>query len=717
MKKSLILFGFVLTSIFTTQAQNKQVPKYVRDANMVYANGNYFEAIAKCEDAFKKLGVKGSLREKGDMAFQIAESYRNIERYDKANEWYGVCLELKYFDVTPEVYYLKGNMLRMMGNFSEAKKNYQEYKRAAPDLKTKEIDNLIAACDKFKDYENEESRFVVKCETKINTKEFDMAPSFGDKKGKVVFFSSNRDEAFGDKKDPITGMKYMDIFFAEFDDKGNPSNVKSFDTKGIINTVESEGSICFDSRRKTIYFTRCPIQKNKNLGCNIWMADVNGEDFDNVQKITLKSHDSISVGHPCITEDGLMLIFASDMAESPNGQKSFGGRDLWYVNYDKRNKVWDSIPKNMGAEFNTSGNELFPTLGPKGQLFFASDGLPGIGGLDIFTAERVGTENKWTKVRNLGWPFNSKANDYHMCDFDGKSGFFTSERKTAASQEYAPDIWSYSLPPVLFDLRVVVYEIGNKNKKIEGAKVEVTDSDGNKWEGITDKSGRTVKWVEKSDKSRYIVAEKDYVMKAGKARYFTDTKGAKISTKGLDQSQSFIIELPLIPIEIRTPEVRYFLDRWDFINDATCMSKDSLKFLENLLKDNPTLVIELYSHTDARGSVEHNQVLSENRAKAVYKYLVEEKGVDPRRIKPIGMGEAEPATWVDEKGQEVILTEAYINQFSKDKARFEKLHQINRRTTVKVVFKPGTDEPLEFDAATAPPADPRWREYTTPLPK
>ena len=99
-------------------------------------------------------------------------------------------------------------------------------------------------------------------------------------------------------------------------------------------------------------------------------------------------------------------------------------------------------------------------------MFFASDGLPGIGGLDIFTAERVGTENKWTIVRNLGWPFNSKANDYHMCDFDGKSGFFTSERKTAASQEYAPDIWSYSLPPVLFDLRVVVYEIGNKNKKI-----------------------------------------------------------------------------------------------------------------------------------------------------------------------------------------------------------------------------------------------------------
>ena len=180
-----------------------------------------------------------------------------------------------------------------------------------------------------------------------------------------------------------------------------------------------------------------------------------------------------------------------------------------------------------------------------------------------------------------------------------------------------------------------------------------------------------------------------------------------------------MIEIPLIPIEIRTPEVRYPLDKWTFINDATCMSLDSLKFLENLLKDNPTLVIELYSHTDARDTEVHNQALSENRAKAVYNYLVDQKGIDPRRIKPIGRGEAEPAKWIDEKGVEQVLTETFINQFkTTDKAKFEKLHQINRRTTVKVVFQPGTtDVPLEFDAATAPPADPKYKVYIDPLPR
>jgi peptidoglycan-associated lipoprotein len=499
----------------------------------------------------------------------------------------------------------------------------------------------------------------------------------------------------------------------------NPINVKSIDTKGIINTAENEGSVCFDSKKKTMYFTRCPNKEKSMLGCDIWMADLNGEDFDNITKIRLKANDTISVGHPCVTEDGMMMVFASDMVENSLGEKSYGGRDLWFVNYNKKEKMWDSIPKNMGPVFNTGGNELFPSLGPKGQLFFASDGHPGIGGLDIFSAERVGTENKWVNPKNIGTPFNSPGNDYAMCDFDGKSGFFTSERKTSTSVEYTPDIWSYSIPPNVYDLRVVVYELGNKNKKIEGAKVVVTEVDGQTWEGITDKTGRTEKWVERKDKSRYITEGHDYQIKSSKARYFTDKNGAKFTTKGLDNSQSFLIEIPLIPIEIRTPEVRYPLDKWSFINDATCMSLDSLKFLENLLKDNPTLVIELYSHTDARDTEIHNQALSENRAKAVYNYLVDQKGIDPRRIKPIGRGEAEPAKWIDEKGVEQVLTETYINQFkATDKAKFEKLHQINRRTTVKVVFQPGTtDVPLEFDAATAPPADPKYKVYIDPLPR
>ena len=119
----------------------------------------------------------------------------------------------------------------------------------------------------------------------------------------------------------------------------------------------------------------------------------------------------------------------------------------------------------------------------------------------------------------------------------------------------------------------------------------------------------------------------------------------------------------------------------------------------------------MYSHTDARATDKHNQALSENRAKAVYVYLVDKVGIDPRRIKPAGKGESSPAKWIDESGMEVILTEEYINQFKvSDNEKFEKLHQINRRTEVKITSE-------NFNPLTAPPADPMWKVFTDPLPR
>ncbi len=714
--KHIFTLGLILGVVnFSFSQQGKPEPKYLKEANKAFAAGNYFDASTKCQDAFKKLGTKGSIKDKGRMAFKVAESFRHLEKYDKANEWFSVCIELKYFEEKPEVYFYKGEMQRMLNDYDNAIKSYNEFKKLAPNSKKKEVEEALVACNKFKDFDSNDTKIVVKCETKINTKNFDMAPAFFDKKGKVIYFGSSREESFGTGRDPITGEKYMDLYVATYDENGNPTGVKSIDTEGIINTDENEGTVCFDAKRKTMFFTRCPNEAKMELGCDIWKADLNGEGFENVVKMKLKTNDTISVGHPCITEDGMMLIFASDMEQS-GGTKSFGAMDLWYITYDKKNKVWDSVPKNMGAEFNTIGNELFPSIGPKGQLYFASNGWPGIGGMDIFEAERVSpTENKWTKVVNKGYPFNSPGNDYAMCDYDGKSGFFTSERKAGSTIEYAPDIWSYSIPPDLYDLRVIVYEAGQKNKKIPNAQVDVNCETCKdlKWDGVTNEKGSTVKWADKGKGVRYITIENDYFINASKQGYYVNKKGARITTKGLSQSQSFIVEIPLLPIgEIRTPEVRYPLDQWSFINDVTCMSLDSLRFLDSLLTENPNITIDLFSHTDARDTDLHNKVLSENRAKAVYKYLVEQKGIDPRRIRPIGKGEDEPAKWIDENGNEIILKEEYINQFkTTDKAKFERLHQINRRTTAKITSD-------DFDPATSTiVVDPKWKIFTTPLPR
>ncbi|MEY3083877.1 MAG: hypothetical protein RL037_57 [Bacteroidota bacterium] len=725
----LILFSFLSINL---QAQKKQDPKYVEDARKSFNAGRYFEAATKMEKAYTKMGAKAPIKDRGEMSFLVAESYRLTERFAKANEWYSKSIELKYFQYKPEVYFFKGEMQRMAKDFKGALKSYETYRPLASKSMLPKVEQAIASCREYEDFDQLESRYKIDNQSKINSKQYDMAPySIPVGKGAVVYFGSSREESVGTDRDPITGEKYMDIYMVKYDEKGDPTAVKNIDSKGVVNTTQNEGTVCFDSKKKTIYFTRCPNTKKKNLGCDIWLATVSGKpddmevEFEEPVKLSLKSDDSISVGHPCLINDEY-LVFASDMKES-NGVKSYGGRDLWYVQYDKKNKVWDSIPKNLGPEVNSFGNELFPSYNEKsGILYFASDGHIGIGGLDIFKVARKSKDFVWAERKNLGHPFNSEANDYSITvidylvkkddslfKFKEKFGFFTSERKSA---EFTPDIWRFDIEPLEYSLRVVVYEIGDKSKKIDGAKVDITVSDGEKWDGVTDKSGKTEKWELRKDKKRYILGGKEYTIKASKARHISPAIATKISTINEDEGPDFYLEIPLIPIEIRTPEVRYPLDQWSFINDATCRSYDSLQFLVNLMKQNPTICIELFSHTDARDTDIHNNALSQNRANAVYTYLVESAKIEADRIKPIGMGEREPAV-IEINGTKQKLDEPYINQFKEsNKKEFERLHQINRRTTVKVIMEPGTENPSEYPKYKVP-VDPSFRKFTSPLPR
>lgn len=742
MKNALILTlsMFMLAPVF---GQTNQ-PKYIAEALKAYDSGKYFEAMPKLEAAYNKMTNKGkSISEKGGMAYKLADCYRRMEQFDKAAQWYGSSIELKYYEIDPKVYYFHGEMLRMNGDLKKASESYTSYKNKRGKDTSIDIDLLIESCKESALVHDEESKYVVKAEDKLNRKEFDMAPFLSDKKESQVFFGTQREEVVNPARDPITGEKFMDIWMAEFNDKGDFVSAKSIDNTNLINTKDNEGTAIMDRKGKTLYFTRCPAMPKQNLGCEIWMADKNGEEWENVREINLeaalnaqisKSKDStfnkaseISIGHPCLTADGQMLIFASNM---PGGM---GGKDLWYITYDKKAKSWDTTKVyNMGAGINTAGNELFPSLSPNDSLlFFASDGHPGVGGLDIFKAsiKTATTEplKKWGPAQNMLKPINSSANDYALTiRKDLKSGFFTSERSTAKNRTYTPDIYSFTTPPVTYDLTVIVYELGNKSKKLPDARVTVNEVSGQNWDGLTNKKGKTDKWADrKGDKAhpRYINGGFDYQIKASKERYFPMSRATVISTKGeggqgvLENSQSFVVEIPLIPIELRTPEIRYHLDKWTFVNDNTIKSNDSLQFLVDLLKDNPDIVIELFSHTDSRDTEIHNQALSENRAKAVFNYLV---GIDPKnacRIKPFGKGESEPGKYIDDKGVEQTLTDDYINQFKADKAKFEALHQLNRRTTVKIVMEPGTQNPVIFDYNAPCTPDANYFKYTDPLPR
>ncbi len=718
-----ILLFFIIGG--NVHAQGTSEPKYVREANILFESGKYFDAIENLSSALEKVEKKNNIDLKQELTFKLAESYRLIANYEDALDRYKQC---QLYDLkNPDLNFFIAECHRMMNEYDEAREKYDEFLKdpSRNRQRDKDVEMAFKAMELYDnhdevnefDFDNKKRTYDVEYQEDINLSAYDMSVSVANKKGNTIYFASSREDSFGSERDPITGEKYMDIYEVSFekDNTVSPPGPKRLESD-VVNTSQNESSVCFDKKFKTMYFTRCPKADVKEYGCEIWKVDIVDGEFTNEEQMNLTIDPSFSVGHPCLTPDDKMLIFASDI-KSSGGDKSFGGRDLWYVTYDKKSKSWDSIPKNLGPEYNTSGNELFPSIGKSGKFFFASDGRKGLGGLDIFYCDPVkDQENRWGKPINMGYPINSTSNDYDIAEWDSKGeiyGFFTSERRRKDG-EYKPNIYRYSLPPILFTLKVQVLDFDTK-EPIEEAIVTVYPYDsikGNienqKFEGYTNDDGNTQTWAEKGNK-RYINKDQQYVIVASKENYLAFSDRAMISTINLFEDQNFYMPISLVPIkpekELRTPEVRYPLNQWTFINDETCMSKDSLLFLSDLLTNNPFITIDLFSHTDSRSSASYNQVLSENRAKAVYKFLVEEKGIDARRIQPIGKGEAEPATWIDENGQEVVLTERYINKFrSSDRAKFELLHQINRRTTVRITSQ-------NFDSETAPEANPDWMEF------
>jgi outer membrane protein OmpA-like peptidoglycan-associated protein/tetratricopeptide (TPR) repeat protein len=691
--KFLILVAFLCLSLIS----NSQ--KVLQKAEVSYSSQNYSSGVDNIKLAYDKMGKKGAKakKERAGLAYKVAECYRLTELFKDANEWYEKAILLDHFQTEPLVYYYNAEMLRIMGETDKAIKNYTLYKEQIKETNPndKKADIGISSCKSFKDMKSEKTLHVIENQTSLNKGGTDMAPMIGDPKNTKMYYSSSRTGVKGLDIDPRSGEVYMDLWFSTIDAKGHfgePQLVKGLD----INTEDSEGTVCFDGKFKTMFFTRCPNEKKKNLGCEIWMSEAKDKnEWLAPKKILLTQNDTITVGHPCVSEDGKFLIFVSDL---PGG---YGGRDLWYTTFDKKTETW-SVPVNMGPELNTAGNEMFPTFAKSGNLYFASDGIVGLGGLDIFVATKLKDQYKWENPKNMGYPINSENNDYSLVELTDKKGFYTSERKnTNGGNEFDADIYSYDLPPNLFDVKIIVSEVGQKQNKIADVKVIIKGADAaNSWEGYTKKDG-SIMWDKRPNGDRYVLENMAYTIAISKEGFHEDKKGAKFTTVGLTNSQSFVVELALLPIvvkPIRLPEVRYPLGQWTLLVDSTINSKDSLNYVYDLLNEYPGLVLELSSHTDARGTDEANQLLSENRAKECVKYLVTEKGIDARRLIPVGKGEREPAFWTDPAtGEKIQLTEAYINQFKKtDKIKFDKLHQLNRRTEGKILN-------MDFDPETATP--------------
>ncbi|HXP48716.1 MAG TPA: OmpA family protein, partial [Bacteroidia bacterium] len=301
--------------------------------------------------------------------------------------------------------------------------------------------------------------------------------------------------------------------------------------------------------------------------------------------------------------------------------------------WDKKTKQW-LTPVNLGPDINTPGNDVFPFIHADGTLYFSTDGLPGMGGLDIFKASKVPNQtDKWNKPENMQYPINSEADDFGII-FEGSKerGYFTSNR---AGGKGSDDIYSFNLPPLLFASSGTVRD-KKTNKPIVGAIVQMVGSDGSIIAVKTDTGGHYFIGA-KSGTERYMKPGNSYILSADgrELQYLASSVKANVSTVGVPDSKTYVNDFVLEKAVgvLHFPQVQYGLDSANLRGN----SKDSLNFLVKLLKDNPTIKIQLDAHTDPQGSDKHNLVLSQARAQSCVNYLISQ-GIDSARLVAKGWG-------------------------------------------------------------------------------
>ena len=642
-------------------------------ADYAYNTNSFYQAIELYDKALNKVKSKDK-ETKFCIGLQVAKCYLKLNDYKKAETQFKKIMKAEVSE--PMAYYMYGMLLKNQGRYEEAKVQFDKYVLKVPaDEKGKLAQK--SCIDAIK-WINDPTCYRVESAKAFNTKEWEFSPIFATKKQDQLYFTSNREKSLG-KTNAIWGFRNEDFWKSVKDKKGNWSAPVPVE---VISTNFSEGAGIFDSKYSTIYFTRCFGDKKNGSGCQIYSAKRQGPDkWMEAVKLELAA-DSFTTGHPAITPDGKYMIFASNM---PGGE---GGMDLWVAEFNKKQKTFTN-PKNLGPGINSFYEEVYPHLKEDGKLYFSSSRPEGMGGLDIYKCDKKG-ENLWEKPENMMYPMNSEGDDFGIVFEKGKeAGFLTSNRKGSKGYD---DIYTFTIPKAEITLSGTVRDKDTK-AIIEGAKVEFVDSQGNKFEAVTDATGYYKK------KIPFGAA---YDMTASKKDYYNDINRA--SSMGLDPLKTckdtnivadFLLKTQKVDLEF---EVQFIFDKAEWFAEY----EDTLKKIIVILKDNPTMVAELGAHTDARGNDKYNEDLAQRRANAVVKYLVE-NGIEEKRLVAKGYGESQPRKLQrDMKGAETgfvftkdtEMTEAYITELKKQgngEKKFEDAHRLNRRVTVKKIsddFKP-----------------------------
>ena len=656
------------------------IQQRVKRADKKFAIGEYYNAADLYKQCYSRLNTKTDRELKGYVAFKQGECYRILNN-PRAVNCYNNALRCKYQLRDSTVFLNAGLALQYQGKYKDAAKSYDLYLQSHPD-------DYIAragkyACSKIDEWKKDGSRYKASEAKEFNQKRTgNFAPMFIGNQTDAIMFTSNRQEKqTGTKKlkrpSNVTGQQLFQLYQTRKNAAGEWGEISL--AEGLYGSPESEqqndstkqagnaeiGVCSFTKDGRTMYFTYSKPINGKDLGAKIYRSERASGEWSEPQEVKLFADSSITVGHPALNATADTLYFVSD---APGGE---GGKDIWMAELD--GDQWVNV-QPLGAGINTAADEMFPYVHEDGSLYFASNGHPGYGGLDIFKAYRDITRTDTTiwVLYNMGPTFNGIGDDFGIT-FAGNSqdGFFSSNR---GDKKGFDKIYRFWLPEMEFIAEGTVNdELGNP---ISDAKLRLVGSDGT----ISKVSARR-------DGTYKIKLKKDvkYVMLAT-ARGFLNAK-QQWNTLDLKDSKTYTMDFALSPISrpVKMENIFYEFGRWEL----TKASETELDRLVKLLNDNPNITIELSAHTDLKGNDEFNNELSQKRAQSCCDYLIA-RGIEKERLTPVGYGESKPVM-VDKALNkqypwlpvDQVLDEAYILTLPADKQ--EICHQINRRTEFKVI--------------------------------
>ena len=572
-----------------------------------------------------------------DAFYLLGKAYMQVRNYEKANQFLLKAHQLQKGKKSDALFY-QAQMMKSLAKYDSAKyyfdKFKKEYKGSNRAMK-KQATLEVTYCDSIQKLTKDTYKTIVtKLDSSINKVNSESAP-ISISNNEVVFASlrtNKKEYIFED--DSAEGAKRK-LYLAER--KGNKWVFKGEYGSLFNDEKYNVGNAAFSRDKKRMYFTKCHINDQEQMICAIYVSEKVGEKWSEPKRLPKPINERKSSSTmPAIGSDAKgndIIYFVSNRS----GGK--GGYDIWSTTYDKKNNEYKT-PKNLGTKINTAGTEMSPFFDHETHsLYFSSNGLLGLGGYDIFKA--TGDGKRWLSIENIGKPFNSGTDDiYYSIATQHDEGFFVSNRKGGAALVNATccdDIYHYKIKESIFvNLNGTVAQEGNSKKPLSNAKIEIYSVDKvTKAKYLvktvtTDSLGNYKTFLEPNKLYEVVVRKKDFL-----------GKSEEVSTVGYSAGQDLVKKMkieksPINPISL--PNINYEFNSAE-LNKKAKRTIDSLVI--TFLNLNPSIIIELHSHTDNKGNDDFNLTLSQKRAESIVKYLID-NGINSKRLVAIGFGEKEP---------------------------------------------------------------------------